>query len=269
MCVNKSAYMNSIPASELRKNIKQAAKSVLSNNSAYLKLVFATLVILSAYVFLEIIQSCICWAFAVLAEYNSNVIQEVTIDLIFTVVKFFLISPLFVGAYALTIKAAQKSNVPFSTVFQYYTSLKSISKTWVVSAIINGPFTLLCITFRVFSFFYKNIAIDILYYVLALILLLIMGKFSSILNAVICGGDQKISTCIVYAIKSSRKYIWNMFVFLISFLWWICLSIVSVGILFIIFTIPYIMVSHTLYTTYILTGKYQNYDSEESYYEQQ
>ena len=166
-------------------------------------------------------------------------------------------------------KLANGSNAEISDMFLYYSSIKNAIRAWAVAAIIQLPIYFIDIVADLMpliskSYFLTQTLSLIRLAVLTVLFFVISLRLFPFINSVVSGNDQPISLCLKASYKATKGKSWRIFAFYISFLPWILLSLLTVGVLFIIFTFPYILITGCLYSKYLLTGEYRDHITEET-----
>lgn len=245
---------------------------MLSKSNIKLPLIYGILVCCLAYISLQLILACIYLTCSFyMPQIDDNILYTVIGDII-SVISFFIMSPLLLGFYALAAGLSNGQRPDFMVIFRYFSSFKLIVRSWLTFCITVLPFALINLALRVtniilssyyFSgnaFFAQNLQIIVNILIapaLYVIVFLILGRFYPLINAVVCGGDQPFSVCLKKSLCSTRKKVCEIFLFRMSFLPWILLSTVTFGVLFVIFTLPYMAISYSQYSSYIITSEYR------------
>jgi len=256
------------------KQIKSDAKAVLSDRNTLLKLIFCGFFYIAVLVLFKLFSS---YLFQAMVYNVTDELKLKNYSLLFTAVSdipaFLLIFPLFMGVFHVAAKLSNESPVTIVEILEYYSSFKKISKAWAVGSIIQLPFVLANILQALLRFLsHESLILRailpgvnlILIAVCSFLTVFISGKFFTLINSVVCGGDQPVYICLKASLKATRDKMWRLFAFRLSFIPWILLSALTVGVLFIIFTFPYILISECLYSKYLLTGKYRIINQEET-----
>ena len=256
------------------KQIKASAKAMLSDRGVLLKLIFCGFFYIAVIILFELFGG---YAFSaifydVTEEYELQK-YSLIFDTAYSALNLFLLYPLFVGLWYVAARLANGNSAEFVEIFEYYSSFKKIRKAWAVGAVIQLPLTFISLmqtTLLLIStdtMLLKallpgiNIIITVFYFFLAVF---ISGRLFPFVNSVVCGGDQPVSLCLKASLKATKGKMWKLFAFYLSFIPWILLSLLTVGVLFVIFTFPYMLIAECLYSEYLLTGKHRDHIKEET-----
>jgi uncharacterized membrane protein len=167
---------------------------------------------------LMIISFLLSFIIELLFDESSN------IYMVLTIVASFFSMTLSVGFYSCVLKMIRKENYNYSDLFKF----------------IGNVFPIISIALLVFVFCFLGC---IVFIVPGIIL-----AFSYAMVFMIYADDQSMQP--MDYLSTSKKLMkghkWDYFVFMLSFLGWILLSILTFGVLF-IFTIPYITIAEALY----------------------
>ena len=257
----------SVSSSQLRKDIKRSAKSILNAHNVRIKLIFASLVCLASFMLSEIVKGSARYALSFWFAAKNAETFTVAFNSVFSVARLLMLSPLFIGMFSYSVKLAVRKDADFSELFVFYSCKKALLKTWSIGALAMIPqkiifFLIVKIPEECAILVEKSSRVDIAAAYILVAILLEIGVFFfgilsfrlyTLINVYVCGSDQSIFACVCAALKSTKRNCFNVFVFLLSFGAWILLSMSTVGVLFIIFTIPYMIVSYNLYSSYLIT----------------
>jgi len=257
-----------------RKRIKANAREILSSKGVQLKLIFCGFFYIAVLVLFELFSS---YLFDAMTYNVTDEIKCQNYSLLFTAVSkvpnLLLIFPLFMGVVRVAAKLSNDNPTEIVEIFEYYGSFKKLGKAWAVGAIIQLPITVISLIQAILPFistneFYLKTIIPALNFGLNTLyffsLIFILGRLFPFINSVVCGGDQPVSLCLKASLKSTKGKMWKLFAFYLSFIPWILLSALTVGVLFIIFTFPYMLIAECIYSKYLLTGEYRDHIKEET-----
>ncbi len=264
-----------------RKGLKLNARTLLSDQSVSLKLVFATFICASVYIMLEYVLSyaVINPIYLLLPELDDW--AAFGVDQAYYVIEFLMFSPLLVGLYSLAAGLSCRAEVELSHIFGYYRSFMRMCRAWGISLAVALPIKLFSLLAEVLTQLLasnKEALGDMLYAVLmivAVILLiavfavgfLLCGKFHPFVYASVVAKDKSLSEALDDSVRSTKGKLGEIFTFRLSFALLILLSLATVGVLFIIYTIPYMAVSYSYCSSKLLTGEYKIINLEDSYNE--
>ena len=80
------------------------------------------------------------------------------------------------------------------------------------------------------------------------------GRLYSVIAAIVNGEGQPLGLCIRAGLRATKGKTGAIFAFRASFVLWVLLSIATIGMLLVIFTVPYMLVSYFYYNA-VLFGK--------------
>ncbi len=275
---DKTEYLRGLDRNALKLN----AKRLLSDQSIRMKLVFATLICASAFIMLEYILSYafitpLYSLFPKLTDWASFGIDE-----IYYIIEFLMFSPLLIGFYSLAAGLSLGADVELSHIFGYYRSFMRMCRSWMISLAIVLPIKLFTtgselvfmlldanqVALGEMRYSLLSFMAELLFIGISVLAFLLCGRFYPFVNAAVVSDDQKLSAAFGASLRSTRGQLGRIFAFRLSFLLLIMLSLATVGVLFIIFTIPYMAVSYSYCSSYLLTGEYNIINLEDSYNEQ-
>jgi len=257
-----------------RKKIKSDAKAVLSNRDVLLKLIFCGLFYISIEIMFELFRSyAFSAAFYKTVDERELQVYSFIFDTVCTIPYILLIYPLFIGLWKVAAGLSNDNSVEFIDIFTYYSSFKKIKKAWALALILHLPLAIINALFNLISLIQTDkISIRLSLWGISLILsvvyfftsVFITARLFPFINAVVCGADQPISLCLNASLKATSGKMWKLWAFPLSFIPWIFLSLLTAGVLFIIFTFPYMLIAECIYSKYLLTGEYRDHIKEET-----
>ncbi len=246
-----------------QKQLLADTRALLLKKNVIIKLIFGVFILIATFVisglFFDYVYLSICTIAGNEFIYDKyyHIFEAVT-----AVLKFFMLSPLFVGICRLSAMLANRGSADFIEIFAYYASFKAFLRSTLVSLIVFLPFLL-----SILALFIWQTVLP-LKYVLAAVcvlwLLFVKTKLFTFINAFVCGGDQPLRLSLKSAMRSTKRSAAKLLLFSLRFIPWILLSIPTLGVLLLIFVLPYILFAESRYSSYLLTGEYKNYISEET-----
>lgn len=263
--------------SDERKLIKKKAKSILSDHNIRMKLIFSSLVCIATFMLTEIVKSSFFYALS----YSMPVIQAeqfaLFLDITFAIPRLLILSPLFIGYFSFATKLCAGSDPYFYELFVYYSSPQTIFRTWAVGAVVMLPQILITALISLIPYVFGSllestsrpelkalfILMPIILEVGLFFLSILSIRLYTVINAYVCGKDQSLLACISVALSSTRRSCFKIFAFIASFVPWIVLSLCTVGVLFVIFTIPYMTVAYNIYSSELVTETLSHYQKSE------
>ncbi|MBR2479575.1 MAG: hypothetical protein IKB47_04130 [Clostridia bacterium] len=250
------------------KEIRKGARGIISHQGVRLKLVFATLICASAFIMVEYFLS-----YAILNPVYYflpwlDAWGSFGVDQAYFVIEFLIFSPLAVGFYIIASRAARQENFELSDMFDFYRSFGRAVRAWGVSAIVFLPIKLCLVLVDVLLLLEITNVLIVVFVMVNLFKMfvlgaLVYGRLYTFIDVAVCQEDMKFSRCLGVAIRSTKGRVCEIFCFRMCFVPWVLLSVATVGVLFIIFTIPYIAVAHCHYSSYLITGEHRIQDSED------
>ena len=251
----------------LGKRLRSASRLVISDHEARLILVFALIICGIAAISTLLASSSALYAISVIAGDAISETWGRLLELSVIPLMFLIASPLCLGYYRMTIKAAYGERISLKEVFRYYSGFRLLLKSWLVSAVAALPLLVVTLSLAVIMTVPEGIILSIVSFIVVPIL--VFGAF--ILNlmttptvyAFICSDDGNPFKCLFVSVKKSARHTFRILGFRLGFIPLILLSFCTVGVLFPIYTIPYITVTEIYFSEYLLTGKCRKLISEE------
>ncbi len=251
----------------LGKRLRSASRLVISDHEARLILVFALIICGIAAISTLLASSSALYAISVIAGDAISETWGRLLELSVIPLMFLIASPLCLGYYRMTIKAAYGERISLKEVFRYYSGFRLLLKSWLVSAVAALPLLVVTLSLAVIMTVPEGIILSIVSFIVVPIL--VFGAF--ILNlmtmptvyAFICSDDKDPFKCLSVSVKKSARHTFRILGFRLGFIPLILLSFCTVGVLFPIYTIPYMTVTEIYFSEYLLTGKCRKLISEE------
>ncbi len=264
-----------------RKALKLNAKRLLSDQRTRLKLIFATLICASVYIMLEYILSYAVYTPVYMLFPGLDGWMEYVVEQACFVIEFLLFSPLLLGLYSLAASLSYRTDIELSHIFGYYRSFVRMCRAWGIFLAVALPIKLFAVLSEVaFGLLSSNkeglgnalyivliFAAVILFVGIFAVGFLICGKFFPFVYASVTAKNRPLSQAFGDSLRATSGKLGSIFAFRFSFILLILLSFATVGVLFIIYTIPYMAVSYSYCSSYLLTGEYKIIDVEDPYYE--
>ncbi len=248
------------------KKIKSEARRMLGERGVLLRLLYGIFLTAAFYMTVEIAESLLYYiavgAFPDLSELD---VLWYAVTVIFDIIGIIAVAPIFCGTYRMASRLALGERPNVTEVF-YYLAPRRCGRAIVAYSLTAVPFWLYAfftniLTSAVTSMIEEpilltaaNLASLVPLFVGALILLLPLTFFFSVFAAVINGEDQPIALCISAAVRAVRGKLWQTYLFRLSFVPLILLSMLTVGMLLVIFTVPYMLIAYFYYNA-ALFGK--------------
>ena len=259
--------MSGINIKERRKYFKREARFLLRYN--YLKQVFMTAVVVFISFGIRAVKSNIGAFF----EYEYN-FAFLPLEIVFDLLLLLITVPLYIGIIRVNTGLFEGENLPVSTMFQYFSSSANLIDCYRFIISVTIRLCAFAIPFFIFGtviaggrklleeVFPDDIAADILMLCIAVIYisaLIICSVFMTRYFAAVFIFVKNPCLSVYDIIKKSarlmkRKKIESIKL-IVSFSFWIALSHYFAGVLFVFFTLPYIMLSYTSFMSYLLIEK--------------
>ena len=249
-------------------DIRKEARDVLSHQDVRLKLVFATLICAAVFVMAEyvlsytILNPVYCFL-PWLDKWGSFGIEQA-----YFAIEFLLFSPLVIGLYTISQRASRYEAFELSELFDGYSSFRRVARAWGISAIAFLPIKLGLVLLDVLFLLKISNVFVVAFAMIMLFKLFVLGTLAygrlyTFISLAVCCEDEKLGRCLARTVRSTQGRLCEIFCFRMCFLPWVLLSAATVGVLFIIFTIPYIAVAYSHYSSYLITGEHRIHDSED------
>ena len=249
-----------------RRSIKRMAKNIISDHSVRFKMIMASLICVTSFMLTQVIKDSLYYAISLRITSEYAYAFDLVFVTAFSVLRLLILSPLFIGFFSLSVKLASGKNTDLQDIFIFYSDKKTLFNTWLVGAVVMLPQTVLFFLFFNVPDFCRMLVekvtrpdLDawIIVFTIAIeIGILVLSLFSlrlyTVINAYVCGSGQGAWMCICAAVHSTQGNILNSLVFIVSFIPWILLSLCTVGVLFVIFTLPYMIVSYNFYSSHLI-----------------
>lgn len=246
-----------------QKQILADTRSKLLKKNIIIKLIFGIFILTASFVVLEFFFEGIY--FSLCSIVRNDLIYDkyyYAFQAVMITLNFFMLSPLFLGLCRLSAMLANRGSADFIEIFAYYASFKAFWRSLLVSLIVFLPFLMSLLALLIWQMVLP------LKYALATVcvlwLIFIKTRLFTFINAFVCGGDQPLRLFLKSAIRSTKRSTAKLLLFSLRFIPWILLSIPTLGVLLLIFVLPYILFAESRYSSYLLTGEYKNYISEET-----
>lgn len=224
-----------------RKEIKKEAKHALGEPNVLIKLIFAVFLTAAVYIVIELCETVIC--------YLIPTIKMPALELVFDAIGILALAPVFGGMFRLASMLSAGNNAKMTEMFYYYKPKKytralAVYGMTALPIMLYGYFSSYVTELsRALSPFHMLFAFTLLLSAAA-ILFLPYCRLYSAWAAVVCGEGQPLRTCFCAAFSATAQKSARIYAFRASFILWIALSFLTVGMLFVIFTVPYMLISY-------------------------
>ena len=264
--------MSTTDTKERRKYFKREARFLLKYN--YFKQIFMTAVIIFISFGIKAVKSNTGGFF----EYEYN-LASLPLEIFFDLILLMITVPLYIGIIYVNTGLFEGDNLPVSGMFQYFTSPSNLIDCYRFIVSMGVRLCAFILPFLVFGAmiasgrklleeaFPGNITADILMlslsavYIAAFILCaVIMTRYFAAVFIFVKNPCLSIYDVVKKSSQLMKRKKTESLKLILSFAFWIALSHYSAGILFIFFTLPYIMLSYTAYMSYLLIEKEKDGD---------
>ena len=259
--------MSDVNIKERRKYFKREARFLLRYN--YIKQVFMTALI----AFISFGIRAVKFNIGEFLEFEYN-LESLPLEMVFDLILLLITVPLYIGIIYVNAGLFEGDNMPVSGMFQYFTSPANLIDCYRFILSMGARLIAFILPFFVFGaiiasgrellgeIFPGNITADIVMLCISAFYILVFAICAVFMTRYFAAVFIFVKNpCLsVYDVikKSSqlmkRKKIESLKL-IFSFAFWIVLSHYLAGILFIFFTLPYIMLSYTSYMSYLLIEK--------------
>ena len=255
--------------SERRKYFKKEAKFFLRYN--YIKQIFMTAVVILITFGLNAVKANVMSLFRL--DYG---VYYVPLGILFDLLAFFVTIPLYFGIIYVNVKLFEGETVSVAGMFHYFASSSNLMECYRFIVSMTARLAVFAVPFLIFGAMLSNlrdifqlmlygaiaVSVDIamicacIIYVLAFLLSLVffMRYFAAIFIFV-KNPCLDMRDIVQKSVKMMKKRKIESLKLLVSFVAWIVISHYLAGFLYIFFTLPYIMLAYTSFSSYLLTEK--------------
>ena len=253
------------------KKAKAAAKLAITEHRTRLTLIFSLMICGAAMILVFIASTSFTYAFAVMTGEAAPDAVYNLIDTISILPVFFITAPLCLGFYRMAVRAAYGESIGISETFRYFSSFTLAAKSWLVGIIAAFPVFFAVAAYYFASFIPDGGASKLVRYALipAAVLLLCVPNVLSMPTsyAFVCSDDANPLKCFTASVKASSGNFWRIVALRLGFLPLMLLSFCTIGVLFLIYTIPYMTVAEIYFSEYLLTGDFKKLTTEDKIHE--
>lgn len=240
------------------KEVKAAAKLAIADHRTRLTLIFSLMICGAAMILLFIASASFSYAFVVITDEALPAALYNAVDALSLLPVLLAATPLCLGFYRMAVRAAHGERTALAETFGYFSSFARVAKSWLVGIIAAFPAVFAVAAYCLASLIPDGIASRLIRYALipvAVLILYILNTLSMPLAyTFVCSDDANPFRCFAVSVKASSGSFWRIVAFRLSFLPLMLLSLCTIGVLFLIYTIPYMTVAEIYLSEYLLTG---------------
>ena len=249
-----------------RKDLKRTAREMLAKKAVVFKLIFAVFICVVIRMGMELAASVVYMALYSVIP-GAELVIAFALPPTFRIMTVFVMAPAVFGTYRLASMLAQGMPADMSEMFYYFYPKKYaralggyIAAAWPIEIFVilfDALLTWVSILLYGMSaneLLIVQIGMTVFVFAAAIPLLVPYFRLFSIPAAIVNGEGQPLGVCIRAAKRATRKRVREIFAFFFSFVPMILLSLLTVGMLLIAFTLPYMLLSYFYYNA-VLFGK--------------
>lgn len=255
----------------LVKPAKAAARIAIADHGTRLTLVFSLMICGTAVICLFMAAAAFTYAFSVMTEnaLTPAVYGAVTVASLLPIL--LVASPLCLGYYRMAVRASHGEKAVLTETFRYFSSFSLTAKSWLVGIMMNLPVLFGAVSYAILGFMPEGVATGLLGYLfvpIALIFLCVISLLSlPTAYAFVCSDDSNPLKCFAVSVKASSKRKLSVLGLRFGFLPLMLLSLCSVCVLFLIYTIPYMTMAEIYLSEMLLSGRSQINSTEDKTHE--
>lgn len=264
--------MSDINIRERRKYFKREARVLLKYN--YIKQVFMSAVIVLISFGIKAVKLNVGIFFEL--EYN---LAYLPLEIVFDFILLLVTIPLFIGIIYVNTKLFEGINLPVSGMFQYFASPSNLVDCYRFILSMTLRLCVSALPFFIFGTMIASgrklveeilpssitadivmIAISAFYIIAFIVCAIIMTRYFATIFIFVKNPCLNVYDIIKKSSQLMKRKKAESIKLILSFTFWIILSHYLAGVLFVFFTIPYIMLSYTSYMSYLLIEKEKDGD---------
>ncbi len=256
-----------------RREIKKMAKTALGNKGVLLMLIFAVVFCCLVFMSVELLEALSYYAaISLFPSLLGSAIFDAVSAVLFDALSLFAMAPAVLGTYRLSSALAAGQSPAMTEMFYYFgrgrygralaafliVSLPVVLYGYIVSALFylidSIGRSVQSTTYEAFLYTVTSFGLILLTLGVAFAIWLPYCRLFSVFASVVNGEGQPLSVCIRASLRATKEKASAVYGFFASFIPLCLLSILTVGMLFVIFTIPYMLISYFYYNA-VLFGK--------------
>ena len=253
-------------AASARLRLKAKAKERLNAEGVCLTLIFGICIAVSVFFALEMAEAATYYVF-VSANMRLGLSPAFagTLSAVFDILAYFVMAPFILGLYRVAAGAVHTGRADLRNVLyflrprRYFRSVVAYTLTvapiHVYILLFSAVMKLIPMLFEgrvsstlvAYMSWLTSLGVGSALVALGVLLYWLYGRFYSVIAAVVCGDGSSVIDCVSAAFDATRKSCGRIFVFRLSFIPVLLLGAVSVGVILLIFTLPYMLISYFYY----------------------
>lgn len=233
-----------------------AAKEALSDGNARLTLIFAVMIYALAVIATYIIVAAAADILILVSDPSAEETVRRLCDPAFILLLVIFTAPLFTGYHRMAAKAAGGERIGLAELFRYYSSFGLFMKSCCVALLSASPLVPAAIAAELtpplgdgVAGVLSAMAIAVAAAILCIILLVTVLPLASVF---VLSHDKNPFRCFALSVRLAFKNFPQMLLLILGSLPWVLLSLCTVGVLFMIFTLHYLTVTEICYSDHIL-----------------
>jgi uncharacterized membrane protein len=250
----------------LRLNVKYKARDTLDSRGTRLTLIFGIIIVAAVYFAIESVEAAIYYsAVSIVPTLKRSELFVGILTGIFDLMPYFLISPFALGLYRTTAGAVYGEGADLRDLFYYFSPRRyfrsvltyglNIAPLHIYTLAVSAAYALLPLAFeslenstvRAYLLWMAQTGLFFVALIVGFFVLWLYSRIYATVAAVVCGGDQPIFVCFSAALRVTKKRSFKILLFRFSFIPVFLLGVVSVGVIMLIFTVPYMLISYFHY----------------------
>ena len=264
------------------KEIKRRARELLGQKNIILKLIFAAAICWATNMAVDIAEACVYYTAQYFGALDlASASQLLILNLAFELVALFCVSAQAMGTFRLARLLTEDKDARLTEMFYYWRGARRYFRSLLGFLIIAAPVKLFLLAFEwilrdvlpmiylndptVFSmiiYFFALVGALLAGFLLGALLLLPYSLIFSAAALLVRYEEKSIGACIKQSASATRAHLVQIFEFRSSFLPLILLSFVTVGVLLVIYTVPYMLVSYFYYNAALFEDEISAADME-------
>lgn len=256
----------------LVKPAKAAARLAISDHRTRLTLVFSLMICGAAVICLFMAAAAFTYAFSVMTDDALPQAAYSAADIVSLLPILLVSAPLCLGFYRMAVRASHGESIGLSETFRYFSSFPLVAKSWLVG-IIAAAFPVLfgVVAYSLAGFIPEGDTSGLVRFMFIPIVLIFLCAINLLslptAYAFICSDDSNPLKCFAVSVKASSKRKLSVLGLRFGFLPLMLLSLCTVGVLFLIYTIPYMTMAEIYLSEMILSDRSQINATEDKNHE--
>ena len=264
------------------REIKRKARELLGQRNVILKLIFASVLCWIINIAVELAETCVYYTALQLCILDAgSEIQLFVLTLVFELVALLCVAAMAMGTVRLAWLLTKDPGTRLTEMFYYWHSPKRYFRSILIFLSVAALpklflFSLSYVIFDILPLIYLNtpnitgliayffalIGVFIVGFLLGALLLLPYSLLSSAVALFVKSDKRSVGACIFQSARATRSGLTRIFKFRFSFVPLILLSVVTVGVLLVIYAVPYMLVSYFYYNAALFEDEISAADME-------